>query len=76
MLLHKLKMPQVTFLPAASLLCLCSYLPGLIESGVVCHMQGDGTAMASASVVRALKDALLSVLRCRAPQALTWHNKV
>ena len=27
-------------------------------------------------MARALKDALLCVLRCRAPQALTWHRKV
>ena len=35
----------------------------------------DGTEI-SASIKTALKDALLSVLRCRAPQALTWHKKV
>ena len=27
-------------------------------------------------MARALKDALLCLLRCRAPQALTWHRKV
>ena len=27
-------------------------------------------------MARALKDALLCVLRCHAPQALTWHRKV
>lgn len=39
-------------------------------------MQEEGKPRSSASVVRALKDALLCVLRCRAPQALTWHRKV
>ena len=36
----------------------------------------QGGTKPSASIERALKDALLSALRCRAPQALTWHNKV
>ena len=36
----------------------------------------QGGTKPSASIKRALKDALLSVLRCRAPQALTWHKKV
>ncbi len=52
------------------------YLPSLMTNGFVCHMQEDSKLRASASLSRALKDALLSVLRCRAPQALTWHNKV
>ena len=39
-------------------------------------LQEDGRRASTASVARALKDALLCVLRCRAPQALTWHRKV
>ena len=39
-------------------------------------LQEDGKRAFTASMARALKDALLCVLRCRAPQALTWHRKV
>ena len=39
-------------------------------------LQEDGRRASTASMARALKDALLCVLRCRAPQALTWHRKV
>ena len=39
-------------------------------------LQEDGKRASTASMMRALKDALLCVLRCRAPQALTWHRKV
>ena len=44
---------------------------------VLCRpLQEDGRRASTASMARALKDALLCVLRCRAPQALTWHRKV
>ena len=51
---------------------LCSML---ISQCSIYAMQENERPRASASVLRALKDALLSVLRCRAPQALTWHRK-
>ncbi len=49
---------------------------GGVCSEAIVFVQGDDRNGVAASVDRAVKDALMSVLRCKAPQALPWQRKV
>ncbi len=44
--------------------------------GLLLALQGDEQDRVAASISRAVRDALVSILRCRAPQAQPWRPKV